>query len=83
NFQEAAVKMQAVISKYENIFGVVIYGDFVDPNVSLTEGDEFQFICKKMINEVICRNLFFVRNVRFNQSLSTSSIKLIYESFGQ
>lgn len=81
DLNEAIDILEPQMTPFKNLFGVVIYSKIMETVEYSEQLYNGHFYSRKMINDNIARDLFFIRNKEYYQNVSDITIKKIYESF--
>ena len=78
---QAISAIEKAISRYENLLGVVLYANIIDPIEEQEYFDGKNFYSLKMMNEVSLRHLLFVYNDKCKMTIGKETMNKLYESF--
>ena len=81
DIDETIEQFNSDMEKFPNLLGIVMYSYELNPTKPKQVRFGNHFYGCKMMNEVMCRTLYFVSNNHFNVSMSLKTREMIYSSF--
>ena len=81
DIDETIKQFASDMKKFSNLLGIVMYSYLLDPTEPKQLRSANYFYGKKMMNEVMCRTLYFISNEYFNLPISSETREMIYSSF--
>lgn len=81
DIESSIILLQEYISKFTNIFGIVLYSKILNQKEEVFVEVEKHVFSRKMIGGALCRELLFVYNHFCELKLSDETIQKIYSTF--